>query len=193
MSDRYKIDWRDAKVVMAFIGAAVLAICVLFYFLSQAYYDDRAKDGALLTEAHIRGVRVSFTIFMLSLGATASCAILAPRIIGHSLAAGAGLLAIIGGIAALDRPEVHIVLPVALLVVGTVFALLTWKSLERSRAGWAFLTAMCAVFSVVMLFGATKIRNHLHVGIYYALIVPGLLCVASIALGLVRREYREST
>lgn len=192
MSDRYKIEWRDAKLVMGLIGGGCVAICVAFYFLSQAYYDDRMKGGAVFTEEHIRGVRVAFTTFMLSLSAAACASTLAPRIIGHSLGLAAGLLAIVGGSVAFSQPEIHIVLPIALLATGILFVALTVLSFLGKRAGWAFLVAMCAVFSVLMLFGSTKVRNHLGVGIYYALIVPGLLCIATIALTLLRREYRES-
>jgi hypothetical protein len=100
------------------------------------------------------------------------------------------VLAFVGGVAALVA-DFNLVLPVALFLTGSLFLVLTWKSLERSRAAWAFLVALCAVFAVVMLFGSTKVRNHTGVGLYYAMIIPGMLWVATVALALVRDDYRD--
>ncbi|HVK82477.1 MAG TPA: hypothetical protein VM513_00150 [Kofleriaceae bacterium] len=192
MSARYEIDRNDLKVVAAFVGAAVVLLCVAFYFLSQAYYDDRAKDGYLVSEGRIDNVRIAFTVFVVLVGKAAILASLSPRIVGHALSAIAGLGAIVGGVATATA-GVNVVLPITLFIGGALFLVLTWQSLERSRPAWAFLIAMCSVFGVVMLFGATKVRNHTGVGLYYALIVPGLLQVATVALALLRREYRERT
>lgn len=192
MSARYEIDRNDLKVVAAFVGAAAIVLCVAFYFLSQAYYDDRAKDGHLVTEDHIASVRIAFTSFISVVGIAAILASLSPRIVGHALSAIAGLGAIAGGVAAAST-DINIVLPISLFLGGVLFVVLTWKSLERSRPAWAFLIAMCSVFGVIMLFASTKLRNHTGVGIYYALIVPGMLQVATVALALLRREYRERT
>ena len=69
--------------------------------------------------------------------------------------------------------------------------LLTWKSYERSRAGWSFLAGMIATLAVVMLFGSTKIRNISGIGLWYAMVIPGLLGVGTAALAMIRRQYRD--
>jgi hypothetical protein len=43
-----------------------------------------------------------------------------------------------------------------------------------------------------MLFGSTKVRGALGIGLWYAMIFPGLLAVATAALLLVRRDYRDA-
>jgi uncharacterized membrane protein YhdT len=84
------------------------------------------------------------------------------------------------------------VLPATLLIAAGLFALLIRYSLQRSRAAWASLASLCVVFGVVMLFGAPKIRGMVGVGMWIALIVPGLLGVATAALTMIRRDYREN-
>jgi hypothetical protein len=42
----------------------------------------------------------------------------------------------------------------------------------------------------VTFFGAPKIRHVLDIGLWHALIIPALMIVATIALGMVRDEYR---
>lgn len=195
MSARYEIDSRDANLVAGFIAAGAVVVYIAFYFLSDAYYADRAKN-VIISDEHIRDVRVAFGILD---GVLAVAGILAsrfPRLIGHSLAVLAGGLAVVGSI---SLPEVNLVLPIAMFTVGALLLLLTWKSLERQRTAWAFLVAVTSVFGVIMLFGSTKLRDVLThafdkpVSLYYPLIVPGLLAIATVAFALVRREYREST
>jgi hypothetical protein len=192
MSARYEIDRNDLKVVAAFVGIGAVVVCVAFYFLSQVYYDDLLKEGHPVSAQHIQDVRISFTVFVGCLAAGSILASLAPRTVGHALSAIAGIGAIAGGIAT-GRADINLVLPIALFITGGLFLLLTWQSLERSRPAWAFLIALCSVFGVIMLFGSTKVRNHTGFGLYYALIIPGMLEVATVALALLRREYRERT
>ena len=77
-------------------------------------------------------------------------------------------------------------------VVGLLLPLLVWKSYEKNRAGWAFLSGMVAILAVVMLFGSTKVRNVVGIGLWYAMIVPGLLAVGTAALAMIRRSYRDA-
>lgn len=190
MAAAYEIDRRDLKVVAYFIGAAFLIAGIAFYFLSQAYFASRAEDGFVYSAAHIRDVRIAFGVMLACVAAGGWLAAFAPRAVGHGLAAAAGVLAFVGGVGALAG-DINLVLPVGLFLTGALFLLLTWKSLERSRMAWAFLVALCAVFAVVMLFGSTKVRNHAGVGLYYAMIIPGMLAVATVALTLVRGDYRD--
>jgi hypothetical protein len=176
--------------VAYFVGTAFLIAGIGFYFLSQAYFDSRAEDGITYSAAHILDVRIAFGVMLACITAGGMLAAYAPRAVGHGLAAAAGVLAFVGGVSTMVA-DINFVLPVALFLTGSLFLILTWKSLEGSRAAWAFLVAMCAVFAVVMLFGSTKVRSHTGVGLYYAMIIPGLLAVATLALALVRGDYRD--
>ena len=82
-------------------------------------------------------------------------------------------------------------LSVALLVLAGLFPVLVWRSLLHSRAAWAFLVSICWVLAVVLLFGAPKVRSKMEIGLWTAMIIPGLLFVAGVALVAVRREYRD--
>jgi hypothetical protein len=209
MADAYEIDRRDLKLVASFITAACLLVGVAFYFLSKMYFASRAADGFVVTDEHILGVRVAFGVMLACVGVTGWLAAYAPRAMGHGLGVGAAVLALVGGAAA-ARTDVNFVLPVSLLVTGVLFLMLAWRSLARSRSAWACLVAMSSVFAVVMLFGSTRIRTIVASAmadlmarfqvsgidltggcLYYAMIIPGMLAVATVALALVRHEYRE--
>jgi hypothetical protein len=47
------------------------------------------------------------------------------------------------------------------------------------------------VFGTVDFFGAPKVRGLLGIGLWTALIVPGLQIISVIALTMLRGEYRE--
>ena len=64
--------------------------------------------------------------------------------------------------------------------------------MRGSRVAWSFLIALMTVMGIVTLFGAPKVRNLLDIGLWYAIIIPGVLAVGVVALALVRRDYRES-
>jgi hypothetical protein len=66
---------------------------------------------------------------------------------------------------------------------------LAWHSYHGSRAAWAFLTAMCAVFAVVEVFGAPKVRGALDLSLWLTMILPGLNAVAFAALVSLRADY----
>jgi len=83
------------------------------------------------------------------------------------------------------------VLPVSLFVIGALYPALVWRSLEHSRGAWSFLISMCGVLALVLFFGAPKVRGVLDIGLWTALIMPGLLTVAMVGLTMIRADYRE--
>jgi hypothetical protein len=176
------------------IAGLVLTFCVLlnaaFYFLSDMYFADRVgRFGAGELEA-VGAVRIAFAMFSLSVAVGSVLASFAPSVIGHGIAGAAGLGSLIGGALAISR-GLPPVLGVTMIVLGGLFPVLVWRSLARSRAGWAFLIALCAVYALVLLFGAPKVRGLLGIGLWHALIIPGLLAVGAAALGMLRERYRD--
>jgi hypothetical protein len=75
-------------------------------------------------------------------------------------------------------------------VIGLAMPLMIWRSLLGSRGAWAFLTAMCYVLAVVLLFGAPKVRAQIDIGLWTAMLIPGLLVVAGVGMTMIRRNYR---
>jgi hypothetical protein len=170
------------------VGILALVLNAGFYFLSEAYFDDRAKRFGAEELARLSGARIDFAIFTLAVGGAAIVAAMRPRAVAHVLPALAGL----GSLLAVPfAASLGFVLPVTLLLVAGIFGLLIRYSLQGSRAAWSSLAALCVVYGVVMLFGAPKIRGLVGVGMWIALIVPGLLWVATAALRMIRDEYRE--
>ncbi len=177
------------------IAGLVVTACVIanigFYFLSDLYFEDRSAIYGSVTTGHINDVRIAFAIFTGSLGLTSIAAAMRPMWVGHGIAAAASIAAVLGGVSAALH-DMTAVLPVALIVTGIVLALLIWKSLEKVRGAWAFLIGMTSVLAAVLLFGATKVRGSLDVGLWIALIIPGMLAVATVALAMTRDDYRET-
>jgi hypothetical protein len=171
------------------VGIFVVVLNVGFYFLSDAYYDDRVKRFGIQELARLGGARVDFGIFTVVVGAVTILAVMFPRAIGHIIPAIAALTSLVAAPFAID---LGIVLPATLVIVSGLLALLIWHSLQRSRPAWACLSALCVVYGVVMLFGAPKVRGLIDVGMWVALIVPALLGVATAALSMIRSEYREA-
>jgi hypothetical protein len=171
------------------VGIIALVLNAGFYFLSEAYFDDRAKRFGAQELAGLAGARVDFAIFTIVVGAAAILAAIWPRAVGHAIPA----LAVVGSLLATPfAASIGVVLPAMLVLVAGTFGFLIRLSLERSRAAWSYLAALCAVYGVVLFFGAPKIRGLVDVGMWIALIVPGLLWVATAALRAIRAEYREA-
>ncbi|MEO7096916.1 MAG: hypothetical protein ABI175_26895 [Polyangiales bacterium] len=177
--------------VAAIVAGTIVILNVAFYFLSGAYFDDRAAIYGGVTPEHISGVRVAFGIFSGSVGAAGILAVWQPKVVAHVIAAVAGIAAFAAGVGAAYKGMTP-VLPAALIVSGLMFGLLVMQSLRRIRLSWAFLMGMTAVFSAVLLFGSTKVRGALDVGLWTALIIPGLLAVATVGLAMTRDEYRDA-
>jgi hypothetical protein len=169
------------------VGVGVLVLNAGFYFLSQAYFDDRVTRFGAGELARLSGARWDFAIFTLVVGGGAILAGLYPRAVAHAVPAGAALMSLLAAPFALS----YGVLPVALVAVAAIFGLLIWHSLKGSRAAWSCLAALCAVYGVVLLFGAPKIRGLVGIGMWIAMIAPGLLGVATAALGAIRARYRD--
>ena len=185
----------DSKHAMQVGGIVITAVAILnvaFYFLSVMYFDDRAARFGALSEAQISGVRGAFAMFTGSIGIASIISTLAPREIGHGIAGLAGLGSLYAAYGAFSH-EMPGVLTAALVVLGVAFPLLVWRSLARSRAAWAALTSLCSVYATVLLFGAPKVRGILGVGLWTALIIPGLLAVATVAMTMIRDDYRDAT
>lgn len=77
---------------------------------------------------------------------------------------GLGLLALIKG------SELPVPLIVALTVAGGAQCLLSFFTLQRRRAAWAFALSLSGTAALAFLFTAPKIRDTMHVSITVALI-----------------------
>jgi len=178
------------RISLIVLGVAVVLNAV-FMYLSGAYFADRAAIHGPVSDAEIRSVRMAFGVFtgLTALGACA--AVYFPRLVAHGIPLATALAAFVAAAAGYSK-GLHIVLPVTLLLVGLILPVLVWKSYEKSRAGWAFLSGMIGILAVVMLFGSTKVRNVVGIGLWYAMIVPGLLAVGTAALAMIRRSYRDA-
>ncbi len=178
---------RKQSLQMAGVTAATaLTLNGLFWVMSGMYFDDKPAQMA----GDIGSVRAAFAILSFLVAAMSYAAALAPRLIGHGLAFAVGVASLVGGIGALTS-SLPGVMGATLIVCGVVTATLARYSLEYSRPAWAFLIGMLSVLATVTFFGAPKIRHVLDIGLWHALIIPGLMIVATIALGMVRGEYRN--
>ncbi len=188
-------DQRLAVQLTIIIAVSLVLLNVVFYFLSGFYYDDkRASQGMMstITSSTVSSTRVAFGIFSGITGVTLIGTMFAPKWVGHIVAVAFGLAAFIAAIAA-GRAGTPLALTVSLVVIGALFPSLAVLSLLRqSRGAWAFLCSMCWVLAVIMLFGAPKIRSQIDIGLWTAMLIPGLLAVAAIGLTMVRRNYRSS-
>lgn len=184
------VDPRSATKIAGIIVGVAVVLNVLFIFLSGAYFADRAVIHGPVSAGEITSVRMGFAAFS-GLTALAGCAaVFYPRLVGHGLALTTSLAAFVAAAAGYSK-GLHIVLPVTLGIVGLLLPVLVWKSFEKSRAGWAFLSGMIGVLAVVMLFGSTKVRNVMGIGLWYSMIIPGLLAVSTAGLAMIRKQYRD--
>lgn len=170
------------------VGIAVMTLNAGFFFLSDAYFTSRARQFGAEELARLSGARQDFVIFTLVVGGAVILAARYPRGMAHGIPLVVGALSLIAGLFAF---EIGFVLPATLLIVASALVLLVFHSLQKSRAAWALLSGLCSVYGVVLFFGAPKIRGLVGVGMWIALIVPGLLGVATTALRQIRSDYRE--
>jgi hypothetical protein len=186
-----KPDEADPIVQLAIlVGIIALSLNVGFYFLSDAYFDDRVKRLGAQELARLSGARIDFAIFTIVLGAGVIAAALRPRLVAHGVAVVAGVASLV---AVPFAASIGIVLATMLLLVAAAFEILVWLSTQRrSRAAWAYLSSLCAVYGVVLFFGAPKLRGLVGVGLWIALIAPGLLWVAAGALRQIRDDYKSA-
>ncbi|MBA3820064.1 MAG: hypothetical protein H0X17_14310 [Deltaproteobacteria bacterium] len=177
---------RIAIVVFAFAGLLNLA----FYFLAQSYFEDRARRFGPDELAFVNGARAAFLMFsgVVSLGTVS--ALLAPRWVGHIVPAVVGLTSLYMSYASWTR-DLQPTLVITLATMGVLLPVVTWLSFQKSRAAWSFLVALCTVLGLILIFGAPKLRGLMGIGLWHALILPGLLAVGAIGLVMVRADYRD--
>ena len=187
------VDFQQARQLSIIIAIAVAGLNVAFYFLSTMYFEDRAATYGMATPKVIQATRTAFAIMSGTVGLAAVITQFAPRLVAHGLAAIVGITALVGAAGA-GVKNFHPVLPIALGLLGALILVFIYFSLAtKSRAAWSFLISTCAVGGLVTLFGATKIRNTADVSLYYALILPGILVVATIMLIGLADDYAEPT
>ena len=167
------------------VAGAALTLNALFFVMSGMYFNDKPQQAA-----DVGTVRAAFAVMSFLIAALSYAAGLAPRLVGHGLATLIGAASVAGGFAALASSQ-PMVMPVTLMVTGALLVTLVVYSLKGSRPAWSFLISMLAVLATVTFFGAPKIRHVMNIGLWTALIIPGLQVVAVIALVMVRGEYKN--
>lgn len=179
---------REAIRAAVVVLSTIVVFNGAFFLLSSLYFED--KPAWSYTPDDLMRVRGAFAVMTLAIGTASLVAALSPRKIGHALAALLGGVELVFGVVALveHKPPV---LGVTLLVAGALTLELTRNSWRGSRAAWAFLVAMIAVVGTCLLFGAPKVRSQLGIGLWTALILPGLQYVTCISLALLRRDYQH--
>lgn len=187
-----EVDLHQARQVSIIIAIVAVVLNVAFYFLSKAYFDDRAATAGVIAPATISATRMAFAVMSAVVGVAAIITQFAPRLMAHGIAGITGVLSLVGAVAA-NMKDFHPVLPVTLGLLGAIMLVLVYLSMsQRSRVAWSFLIATCAVGALCTLFGATKVRNAVDVSLYYALILPGVLVVAAVMLVGQAEDYAEA-
>lgn len=169
-----------------------------FYLLSDGYFASHHEivpgqgKVASFTPAQIAQVRTAFGVFAAVIAMATFLAGTAPRLVGHLIPLGLGLLHLGFAYYAATRSTATAALWVSLLITGVVLPVLAHFSYrDRSRPSWAFLISICSVFAVVEFFGAPKVRGALDISLWTTMIFPGLNIVACTALVSLRNEYLD--
>ncbi len=178
---------RQPLQLLGLIAGTTILLNVGFWVMSGFYVKDKPQVAL-----ELQSIRVAFATMSISIAVLGYLATLAPRLIGHGLAGVGAVASIVGGIGALSG-TLPTVLGVTLLVLGLLLPLLVWGALRGSRSAWSFLISVLSVLAVVTFFGAPKVRHVLGIGLWYALIIPGLMIVAVLALSALREDYRGKT
>lgn len=181
--------------MVAIICASLFVVNAGFYIMSGSYFDSHREIVAGVSVPSYSPdqgmhVRVMFAVLSGVLGAAWFFAWLRPRVVGHLIPALLGAGHLVAAASAFQHGT-PFVLGMTLLVSGFLMPLLAWHSYHRSRPAWAFLIAICGVFAVIEFFGAPKVRGALEIGLWTAMILPGLNAVAVAALVSLRGEYVE--
>lgn len=185
MADVAHIPFKQRMQMAGVVVGALFTFNSLFWIASHFYFADKPLESA-----SVESVRFAFFIMSAMVAVMAYGAALAPRFNGHLIAAVMGIAALVGGIAALAK-GMPPVMGATMLVVGIIMIPLVYLSLQRSRSAWSFLIAIVAVFGAVTFFGSPKVAHILGIGLWYAMVIPGLQVVCVIALSMLRAEYRE--
>ncbi len=146
------------------------------------------------TEPSYRSAALPSFVAMIVIVAGSLIAAMAwPRATAHLLGALFGLVSWATGLFTLIGGGIPLTLSIVLIAMGAGSLVLAQRSYQyRSRPSWAFLAATLGVMGVCTLFGAPKIRNLIGTTMWLALMIPGLLTVASVAFGLIAKDYRET-
>lgn len=172
--------------LLGIIGIVVLATNAFFFLASNSY----AKDH-LLAANEVMNTRIAFGVSSITVGLLAFAAPFEPKLVGHATGFLLAVASFAGGIGAFIG-HLPPVLGVTMLIVAVITGILTFHSMRGSRVAWSFLASLMTVMGIVTLFGAPKVRALLHIGLWYAIIIPGVLAVGVVALGLIRRDYRDA-
>jgi hypothetical protein len=172
--------------LLGIIGIVLIATNAFFFLASNSY----AKDH-LLANNDVMATRIAFAVSSIIVGMSAFAAAYEPKLVGHGFGFLLALASFVGGIGAFID-HLPPVLGITMLIIGVLTGILAFHSMRGSRVAWSFLTALMTVMGIVTLFGAPKVRNLLHIGLWYAIAIPGVLAVGVVALGLIRRDYRDS-
>jgi hypothetical protein len=135
-------------------------------------------------------VRTTFAVFSAIVAVFGFAAALKPRVVGHLIPVVLAAGYLVGAVTGFTH-NAPAVVGMTLLVAGVLMPALAWHSYHRSRSAWAFLVAICAVFAVVELFGAPKVRGALGISLWLTMILPGLNVVAVAALVSLRAGYLD--
>jgi hypothetical protein len=175
---------------------AFVLVNVAFYLMSGSYFASHREivvgvgSVATYTPELAMHVRMTFVVFSGVVAAFGFVAGLEPRKVGHLLPVLLGLADLAGAVGAFTH-DAPAVVGVTLLVAGLLLPVLAHFSFRGSRPAWAFLVAMCGVFALVEFFGAPKVSRAINVGLWTAMILPGLNAVAVAALASLRGSYVE--
>lgn len=175
------------------IVACAAVVYGAFYLLSGMYFDGKRDKvlGTPIGAEAVRGVLRAFALFTIGTTAAAVAAVFQPRWVGHAIAGAAGLAALVASYFAFHK-DMPNELSVALVVAGLALVALVALSLLRSRPAWSFLVAMTGTLALVTFLAAPKLRGQLDISLWSALLLPGLLTVACIALVVRRADYRQA-
>jgi hypothetical protein len=185
----------QTKYMAIICAGAFVALNAAFYFLSGGYFDSHREIAAGVSvpsysPEQMTHVRMTFAVLSGVMGASCFFAWLRAHEIGHLIPTLLGAVHLVAAASAFSHGTTK-VLGMTLLVSGLLMPLLAWHSHRRSRPAWAFLIAICGVFAVIEFFGAPKVRGALEIGLWTAMIFPGLNAVAVLALVSLRGEYVE--
>lgn len=167
------------------LSARVITGAIVVIVLNVLYQVATSAEYRAETEWSFRALTVVVTAGLIA-------ATVEPRVTGHILAVLFGVSSLLGGVVAGIKGSVPVPLILVLTVMGAGSLWMTVSSFRtQSRAAWAFLSATLGVMGVCTLFGAPKVRTILEVSMWTALMIPGLLTVACIAMGMIGDQYRD--
>ena len=180
-----------AVFVMAWVVAVVLVIA--FFVLGRMYFTERmgSMDEAAAkaaATAQVRALMPSFAGFAILLCGGIGCAVLWPRVVGHTASIVVALAAGVGCFAVTSTP-LPLLLSIVLGAVAALLLILGRMSLRGDRAAWAFITAMTGVMGLCTVFGAPKMRELIGVNMWITMLVPAMAVIGVVGLGKLGRSY----